>query len=180
MGSVRSNEFKEGKMEVMEVIFDRESFGVTQRSLKVLRDAIAERFRHRLAVVEVPTIGECCGFLIFDEVLQEAVWTGDGFRFDDYGEGGVGYRSAKAIFTLFGIKPLFWEPVDFEEIFHAEEGKVRLGLLAIACSIGEALTPEDFSVPAENNAYYVRHLNVVSNAYRKRKSLNLYHREVSR
>jgi len=41
---------------ITDVYFDEESFGVTQRSLKVLRDALARSIDHQIAVVEVPTI----------------------------------------------------------------------------------------------------------------------------
>lgn len=159
------------KMQVRDILFDSNSFGVTQRSLKILRDTIAERFHHRIAVVEVP-VGNCCGFLIFDKDTGEAIWTGDGFRDDECGEGGAGYTSANALFRIFGIRQLFWEPVNPDEIIGVEEGKAALALLVIACAIGETLEPGDFLVPAEKDPYYVRHLNLVFNSSRKRENFN--------
>jgi hypothetical protein len=54
-------------MKLERVYFDVNSFGVTQRSLKILRDALAERLKNYIAVVEVPTNDLCCGFFIFDK-----------------------------------------------------------------------------------------------------------------
>lgn len=159
-------------MEVKDVLFDMNSFGSTQRSLRILRDTIAERFHHRIAVVEIPLDDVCCGFLIFDEDSGEAIWTGDGFKSDECGEGGAGYFSANAIFRIFGIRQLFWEPVNPDDIIGAEEGKVALTLLAIACAIGETLGPGDFLVPAEKNPYYVRNLSIVFNSSKRRENLD--------
>ena len=49
-------------MEVTRIHFSVDTLGTTQKSLKVLRDTIAERADHRLAVVEVPVNDLRCGF----------------------------------------------------------------------------------------------------------------------
>lgn len=91
---------------VNHIKFDENTFGITQRSLKVLRDTLIEKVKSRIAVVEIPTNDLCCGYLILDKNHNEAVYTGDGFRMDRCGEGGAGYRSAEALFGLLGIRPL--------------------------------------------------------------------------
>ena len=154
-------------MEVKEVILDK-----SENPLRFLRDSIVGRFHHRIAVIEIPIGDSRCGFLVFDEDTGEAIWTGDGFRSDGYEEGGAGYFSANAIFRIFGIRQLFWEPVNPDEIIGAEEGKVALTLIVIACAIGEILEPGDFLVPAEKNPSYVRNLNLVFDSSKKMGNLD--------
>lgn len=96
------------------VIHHPEAMGITQKSLKNLRDAIAQKLDHQIAVIEVPTTDECCGFMIFDRKDRSATFTGEGFRLDECGEGGAGYKTAKALFRIFGIEYTRWEPVDFD------------------------------------------------------------------
>ena len=93
------------------VIYDESTFGITEKSLKMLRNALAERIDHRITVVEVPTDQICCGFLILDKDAEEAVFSGDGFRTDNGGEGGAGYKSAKALLQVFGIPVIHWPAV---------------------------------------------------------------------
>jgi len=57
---------------IRDVIFDENSFGITQRSLKILRDTLAQRVDRHIAVVEVPTNDLCCQFLILDRDTCEA------------------------------------------------------------------------------------------------------------
>ena len=73
----------------MRVSMNQEALGITERSLKVLRDEIARRVDHDLMVLpawladrEIPTSDITCGYLIVDRTLNEAVFTGDGFRTD--------------------------------------------------------------------------------------------------
>lgn len=151
-------------MEIQKIIFDSGSFSITRKSLKNLRDAIAGRLYHRLVVVEVPTDETCCGFFIFDEILGEAVWTGDGFRTDENGEAGAGYRTAWAIFNIFGIRPLFWEQINMNDLTspEASDEEKRLFLLLVAKKIGRQLEAEDFVVPSEANPHYLRYIGLVS------------------
>jgi len=143
-------------MEVRRVDFDVDSFGITQTSLKRLRDALAQGIAHHVAVVEVPTNDLCCGFFIFDRELGSAAWTGDGFRTDRAGEGGAGYRSAEALFDLYGLRVISWEPVNIEEVYVLSEEKVSQLLLGIARKIADEIDDGDFRLPLERTPGYVR------------------------
>lgn len=145
-------------MEVNYVVFDPNTFGITQRSLKLLRDSLAEKINHRIVVVEVPTNDLCCGYLIFDRELQNATWTGDGFRTDGGGEGGAGYKSARTLFRFFGIWPISWEEVSIDEIYgqSLEEDQIGQQLKLLAREIADALGDESFFKPSERNPEYVR------------------------
>jgi len=109
----------------MKVVFDENTFGITQKSLKMLRNALAESIHHSTAVIEVPTSDMTCGFLIVDRDANEAVWSGDGFRTDNGGEGGAGYKSALALLRLFGFSPsievVVSEPVDVNLFYTSSE-----------------------------------------------------------
>ena len=94
------------------VEYNRNTFGITQLSLMMLRDTLAEHINHTLVVVEVPTSDLVCGFLILDYTIQEAIFTGDGFRSDRGGEGGAAYRAASALFAICGIDPILWDVID--------------------------------------------------------------------
>ncbi|RLG29058.1 hypothetical protein DRN98_08765, partial [Methanosarcinales archaeon] len=96
----------------MRVSLDQEALGITERSLKVLRDEIARRVDDDLVVLKIPTSDITCGYLIVDRTVKEAVFTGDGFRTDGGGEGGAGYRAAEAYLDIFRLKAYFAEPVD--------------------------------------------------------------------
>ena len=141
---------------IRDVIFDENSFGITQRSLKILRDSLAQRMNHHIAVVEVPTNDLCCGFLILDRDLNEAIFTGDGFRTDGGGEGGAGYRSAEALFSLFRIKIIPWETVNIEQIYQGDTESVRKKLLNLAEEIARTLVEKDYRKPLNMKPYYVR------------------------
>jgi hypothetical protein len=145
-------------MKVTHIVFDVNSFGITQRSLKMLRDALSEKLIHKIAVVEVPTNNLCCGYLILDWEWHSATWTGDGFRMDRAGEGGAGYRSAKALFDMYGIRVIPWEPVNIEEVYALPEEQVSKLLLNIAQKIADELTEEEFNVPYDKMPGYVRGL----------------------
>ena len=156
-------------MEVYRVIFDGGTYGITSRSLKVLRNALAERIHHRLAVVEIPTSDLCCGFLILDRDTREAVFTGDGFRVDGGGEGGAGYRSARALFRVFGLTPIPWEPVPVDEIYDLDAwmedsgmfrrestGSLEKKLTEVAREIAGILGEDRYVRPSGRNPCYVR------------------------
>jgi hypothetical protein len=143
-------------MNVTHVVFDINSFGITQRSLKILRDALTENINHRIAVVEIPTNDLCCGFFIFDWEWQRATWTGDGFRMDRCGEGGAGYRSAEVLFNLFGIKPLIWDEIRMDEFFTLPEKEIEAKLLEIARKIAQELQDNEFQTLVDKEPEYIR------------------------
>jgi len=84
--------------------FDLETFGITQKSLKLFRDEICKRIEHEIAIFCVPTADIVCGFLIVDKTTNDLTWTGDGFRSDEGGEGGAGYRTARELLRILGIQ----------------------------------------------------------------------------
>ena len=143
-------------MNVIRVIFDVNSFGITQRSLKILRDALIENVNHKIAVVEVPTNDLCCGFFIFDWEWKWATWTGDGFRLDRCGEGGAGYRSAEALFNLLGIIPIVWDETKMDEFSMLPEEEIEIKLLEIARKIAKELQDNEFQIPIKKKPNYVR------------------------
>lgn len=87
---------------------DKETMGITCKSLKRLRDELARRIDHSITVWEIQTSELCCGFLIFDYDAAEAVWSGDGFRTDGEGEGGAGYKTAHVLLSIYNINPFYW------------------------------------------------------------------------
>lgn len=143
-------------MEIRRVIFDENTFGITQRSLKVLRDTIAERVHHRIAVFELPTSDLCCGYMFLDFDTGEAIFTGDGFRMDRGGEGGAGYRSAQALFALFRINRYYWETVNIDEIYQGDKEVVRKKLLEVAEEMADTLDESICSRPIDKMPYYER------------------------
>lgn len=143
-------------MEITHIVFNVDSFGITQKSLRMLRDALAEKVNHRIAVVEVATNDICCGYFIFDWELQNATWTGDGFRFDGGGEGGAGYKSAKVLFQFFGVGTNLWEQVNFDEIYSLDDGETQRQLKALAQKIAGGISDEEFFRPSERMPEYVR------------------------
>ena len=131
-------------MKVEKVTVDENTFGVTCRSLKMLRDTMALRATHQLAIVEIPTFDLCCGFLIFDQDSSEAIFTGDGFRSDKQGEGGAGFITAIALLRIFGFSSwTTWDPFDF---FRTGENLDR-AFFNLASKIADTLTEGDFKAP---------------------------------
>jgi len=143
-------------MEITHIVFNPNTFGITQKSLKMLRNVLAEKVNRRIAVVEVATNDICCGYFIFDWELQNATWTGDGFRFDGGGEGGAGYKSAKVLFQFFGVSTNLWEQVNFDEIYSLDEGETQQQLKALAQKIAGGISDEEFFRPSERMPEYVR------------------------
>ena len=145
------------------IICDESTFGITEKSLKMLRNRLAERFDHRLAVVELPTDRICCGFLILDKDAQEAIFTGDGFRTDNGGEGGAGYKSAKALLQLFGMPSIHWvaaldvwDAVASEEILMENSRPFAKALTLIADEVQRGLKPEYYVKPGDRTPVYLR------------------------
>jgi len=146
----------------MRVSLDEETLGITERSLKVLRDEIARRVDHDLMVLpawladrEIPTSDITCGYLIVDRTANQAVFTGDGFRTDGGGEGGAGYRAAEAYLDIFRLKPYFTEPVDMTEAYTGNTKPVIASLSELA---QEALenSPDRFMAPSNTTPSYLR------------------------
>jgi len=137
------------------VSLDEKALGITARSLKVLRDEIARRVDHELIVLEIPTSDITCGYLIVDRSLNEAVFTGDGFRTDGGGEGEAGYRAAQAYLDIFRLKAYFAEPVDMTEAYAGNTKPVIARLSDLA---QEALenSPDRFVAPSNTTPSYLR------------------------
>lgn len=135
-------------MKINNLVFDTKTFGVTQKSLKLLRDTIFERACHRIAVVEVPTSNYCSGYMILDSDKQEAIWTGDGFRIDNAGEGGRGHITAEFLFDISGIRVIRWEL--FSDVYDHD------GLMRLAKEMVSVIPEWEFTVPIENKPYYAR------------------------
>jgi len=91
-------------MKAHKLIFDQSTFGVTGKSLRLLRNALASNLRDKILVVEVPTADILCGFLVLNQTNGTAIWSGDGFRTDKGGEGGRGYKAAHVLIETFGAR----------------------------------------------------------------------------
>jgi hypothetical protein len=143
-------------MRIRRVVFEERAFGITQRSLQMLRDTLARSIDQHVAVFEVSTNDLCCGYLILNRDTGTVTFTGDGFRTDGGGEGGAGYRSAHALLDLFGIRAFPIGPVDTEEIYQGHTEPVRRKLLALAQELAGTLQQQDFVMIAEHGPGYVR------------------------
>jgi len=144
-------------IEITEALLYEDALGITQRSLKVLRDTIARSMDHRLAVVEVETSDITCGYLILDADTGIATFTGDGFRHDSGGEGGAGYRSALKLIDLFGLKIQVWENFDSSILYSPTliaEQKRKM-LLVLARKAVAKLSEGDFARPSERVPRYI-------------------------
>jgi len=93
----------------MKILIDENTLGYTEPSLRRLRNELARRIDHKIVVHQIQTESICAGFLIVDYTVKEAVWSGDGFRTDGGGEGGAGFKSVEALFTIFNITPFYGE-----------------------------------------------------------------------
>lgn len=143
-------------MKINHITFDEQSFGITQRSLKVLRDTLSRSIDHHIAVFEIPTNDLCCGYLILNRDTSTATFTGDGFRTDGGGEGGAGYRSAQAIISLFGLKVFPGDPVDLSEIYIGGRESVRRKLFKVARELQGLIGDQEFIRPSDKMPQYVR------------------------
>ena len=140
------------------ITIDIETFGITQRSLKMLRDTITKAASQHIAVFEIPTNDLCCSFLILNRDTQRATFTGDGFRMDGGGEGGAGYRSAQALLDMFGIRVFRWETINIEEIYQGKVTQAEAMLLAMAREIDKSLDERDYVVPLKTTPGYIRRI----------------------
>lgn len=83
--------------------FEADTFGITNKSLRMLRNTLCKTYNEQTAIVYVATGGITGGFLIVVPNQSRAYWTGDGFRHDNGGEGGRGYRAACKLIESFGL-----------------------------------------------------------------------------
>ena len=132
------------------VQYDRNTFGITQQSLKVLRNTLAERINHEITVLEIPTSEICSGFLILDYNEKVAIFTGDGFRTDNRGEGGAGCRAALALCSIYGIDVHAWDMI---ELWPGDA--IRQQLLDIANQFAEDCCRT--IVPKDSQPGYIDH-----------------------
>ena len=145
-------------MRVVYVNFREETFGITQTSLKMLRDKLARAIDHRLAVFEIPTSDLCCGFLILDWEEESATFTGDGFRVDRGGEGGAGYKTAEVLFRLFGIRAFPCDEfLNTTELCRGDHAFIEKNLLNFAQKLGDVVLDSEFRKPLKTNPEYIRY-----------------------
>ena len=142
-------------MKIRRIVFDEATFGVTQPSLKMLRDTLVRKAHHRIALIEVPTNDACCAYLILDKALNDATFTGDGFRMDRAGEGGAGYRSAKALFDLFGLRPIPGYTVNMDEIYQGKTDIITKRLLKVARDAADQLVDRDYVTLLDTTPQYL-------------------------
>lgn len=141
----------------MQIIYDENTFGITQNSLKMLRDTLASRISHHIAVFEIPTSDLCCSFLILDKDTDEAIFSGDGFRQDRAGEGGAGYKTAEILFGLFGIKAEIRETVDLADVYQGNKDAAEQIFKELIEKIFEEYGRElKFKRPIESMPTYIR------------------------
>lgn len=147
-------------LKLISIVQHPDAMGVTQASLKHLRNGLAARASHRIAVVEIPTADEGCGFMILDLYSSDAVFTGEGFSDHCGGEGMAGYNTAKGLFGIYGITPSRWDKVDFDGyidlLIDLKDREAGDWLLGLAQRIANSLPESGYKVPADNNPEYIR------------------------
>lgn len=145
--------------------------GISQKSLRRLRDILACWYDVKIVVIAIITGEWTYGYLVIENALGDAFWTGDGFRHDGGGEGGAAATAARALLAIYGIKELqYWETVSLSacnELLRMEEGsgidnsvlKGNEKLRALFQSIAEQVVhDDDFEMPANEQPQYIRHL----------------------
>lgn len=93
-------------MKAYKLVFDQSTFGITGKSLKMLRNALVDNMKDEIVVLKIPTDEILCGFLLLNKSQNSATWSGDGFRTDKGGEGGRGYKAALQLLETFGVRVL--------------------------------------------------------------------------
>ncbi len=96
------------------------SFGVSERSLRSLRDSLCLCYNDPCVVYRVESAdGEhvrAYGYMIVNLSKGHVYFTGDGFRGDNQGEGGAAHRDANTLMRVFGMWPAttdWCSPVDY-------------------------------------------------------------------
>jgi hypothetical protein len=141
---------KKIKMKVTNVLYNSNTFGITGRSLQVLRNILSDNLHDNILVVEIPTSDILCGFLLFNRTTGCAFWSGDGFRTDGGGEGGRGYKAANNMLETFGVSAQRIYDTQLENKFarcveDASLGKLtENGLHKIAEEISDNFINEDY------------------------------------
>ncbi len=142
----------------MQIIYDENTLGITQNSLKMLRDTLAAKINHHIAAFEIPTSDLCCGFLILDKDTDEAIFTVDGFRQDRAGEGGAGYKTAEILFRLFGIRAEVWETIDFTDAYQGKKEVIEQKLKEVIAQISQEYPSLPYICPRDTSPSYIRNV----------------------
>lgn len=137
------------------VTFDANISGIPKKSLKTLRDTIANSITQSIAVVEAPTGADRCGYLILIKDSKKAIWTGDSFRKSGGDEGESAYKSAEALLSLYGIEPVRWEIVSLDEVYFFPERKAREILIGLVQEIIKQIPDSQFCRPIEMEPQYI-------------------------
>lgn len=152
--------FKLKNMKPNRVIFNVDTFGITNKSLKMLRNTIAESVNHEIVVVEIPTNDICCGFLVLNKTIGTATWSGDGFRHDRGGEGGRGYAKAHIMLEMFGVKTLNIFSQSTSNMFGSllngpyEEEELSKRLLQACERVTKEFDESEYLRPCETTPWY--------------------------
>jgi len=147
-------------MKAHKLIYDQATFGITGKSLRMLRNAIADNLHDKILVLEIPTGDILCGFLVLNKEKGTATWSGDGFRTDRGGEGGRGYAAAHKLLDVFGLKYLCMFPNDvvksLGEAIAIRTSDVQLDreLLKACNKIAEGFSDEEFKCVYETTPWY--------------------------
>jgi hypothetical protein len=89
-------------MKYDQLIYDNSTFGTTGKSLKMLRNALANNLRDKILILQVQTDDILCGFFVFNKTTGTVTYSGDGFRTDGGGEGSRGFKAAEKLIQTFG------------------------------------------------------------------------------
>lgn len=148
-------------------IWNEDSWGITQESLKNLRDELCFRIKNKICIIQIETSSYVCGFFIIDKTRKQVVFTGDGFRLDKGGEGGAGYRTAEVLLNhIFGIS--YFIEIDSSESIRAtmsssfgrevsDEGLVDLTKSVLKAELAKVFDDElEFVIVFDKNPEYIR------------------------
>lgn len=143
--------------------WDPSAQGITQRSLRNLRTALVDSFRRPTAIIRVPTSSICFGYLLIVQRPHhaghfEAIWTGDGFRSDEIGEGGRGAAAAYRLLDLFGPRWIHSsEPlrqIDYTNLIEIHDDPVYREIKEMAERQVCLLDASDFQIAADGYPEY--------------------------
>ena len=153
----------------MNIKVHEDTFGITQKALKALRDELAARIDHYIEVWEIPSgeyytfkqaqDSQCYGVVIIDQTVEEAVIIGDGFRGDGGGEGGAGHRAARALLSIFG----FSMPYVYYELMEFSEGKDWRDLIEdLAGAAEDSQSRDRWKTTRFRSLHYIDHVVCVN------------------
>lgn len=148
-------------------LWNEDSWGITYKSLKNLRDELCVRIKNEICLVQIETSSYVCGFFIIDKTMRQTVFTGDGFRLDKGGEGGAGYNTAEILLNhVFGISHFI--EIDSSELIRAtmdsgfgrevsDEGLVDLTKSVLKTELSKVFDEElEFVIPFDSKPKYIR------------------------